>query len=158
MSILSLLLLAIIPGLIISIVTAYITVKLSLRQFYTEKWWQEKAKTYSEILSALFHIKQYNAMLLTKIEGGIDSSSTDREKELSENSASGYETIRKVITYGSFVISDEASDYLSKFFKDISNIYYHPSEMFSEIEEKSRLIEICINQMRECAKRDLKKK
>ena len=157
MNILSLLLLAIIPGLIIAIVTAYITVQLSLKQFYSEQWWQQKATAYSEIILALFHIKQSIDIEIFKIEEGIEFSSDERQKELGERSASGYETINKAVAYGSFAISDEASDCISKFNKEIRNPH-QPGDWFDAIQKKSKLIEKCINQIREYAKRDLRKK
>ena len=37
-------------GAIIAIVASYITVQLSLRPFYSEKWWEKKAEAYAAIL------------------------------------------------------------------------------------------------------------
>ena len=43
----------IIKSLLIAAVASWITVKLSLRKFYTEKWWERKAQAYSEIIGSL---------------------------------------------------------------------------------------------------------
>ena len=46
-------LIALIPALVVSIITAYVTVRLSIRQFYSQRWWDKKAEAYSQILEHL---------------------------------------------------------------------------------------------------------
>ncbi len=47
------------PSLIIAIITAIITVHLSLRRFHSEQWWVRKADSYSKIVESLHEIKTY---------------------------------------------------------------------------------------------------
>ena len=47
----------IIPGLIISIVTAVLTVRLSVKQFTSQRWWEKKAEAYSKIIENLSNLQ-----------------------------------------------------------------------------------------------------
>ncbi|GAG81179.1 unnamed protein product, partial [marine sediment metagenome] len=55
-----------IQRIIISLITAISilivackTVKWSLKQFYSEKWWERKERAYTEIIDALYDLLQY---------------------------------------------------------------------------------------------------
>ena len=50
---------AIIGGIIVGAVSAWITVQLSLRKFRTEKWWELKVEAYSKIIGALHNSKAF---------------------------------------------------------------------------------------------------
>lgn len=54
------LLLTLIPALIVGVATALVTVKLSIRKFYTERWWERRADAYSRIVEALHKHKNKN--------------------------------------------------------------------------------------------------
>jgi hypothetical protein len=44
--------------LFVAVVTANITVRLSLKQFYEQKWWERKMEAYSAIIDSLHHMKR----------------------------------------------------------------------------------------------------
>lgn len=46
-------LMSVLLSLISAVVVAILTVRLSLRQFYSQKWWEKKASLYSEIIGDL---------------------------------------------------------------------------------------------------------
>ena len=48
-----------IQPIFISVLVAIITVKLSLKKFRSEKWWEKKVEVYSKIIDALHHLKNY---------------------------------------------------------------------------------------------------
>jgi len=48
-----------ISALIVSIITAYLTVKFSIKQFYSQKWWEKKAEAYSNIIEKLSYLQYY---------------------------------------------------------------------------------------------------
>lgn len=53
---------ALIPSIIIAIIAIiapFVTVKLSLKLFYSEKWWEKKAEAYSHIVEHLSYLQYY---------------------------------------------------------------------------------------------------
>ena len=49
----------VIPGVLIAALTSYITVRLSIRRFHQEKWWEKKVEMYSRLLVTLHLMKDY---------------------------------------------------------------------------------------------------
>jgi hypothetical protein len=41
------------PALAVSLLTAYVTVRLALKQFYAQRWWDKRAEAYSDLLREL---------------------------------------------------------------------------------------------------------
>ena len=50
-------LLQIVIALIVAVTTSILTVWLSLRRYYREKWWEAKMRAYTDIIQALHHMK-----------------------------------------------------------------------------------------------------
>lgn len=50
---------SLLTGIIIAIITAYFTVRFSLKQFYSQQWWQKKAEAYTNIMESLYSIRRY---------------------------------------------------------------------------------------------------
>jgi len=87
-------LLSILAGLIIAFFTSLITVRLALKQFFSERWWERKADAYSKIVEALYHIRhELQADLDAEIVGATISE--ERKKELQEEAKKGYEELDK---------------------------------------------------------------
>lgn len=55
---------------LLAVITAAVTVRLSLRNFYTEKWWERQAEAYSEILESLSHMKRHTDAFIRREEMG----------------------------------------------------------------------------------------
>ena len=45
-------------SLLVAVTTAWLTVWLSLRRFYREKWWEAKMRAYSDLIQALHNMKR----------------------------------------------------------------------------------------------------
>jgi hypothetical protein len=45
---------SLLPSLIVGICTAIFSVRLALRRFHAERWWERKAEAYSQIEEALY--------------------------------------------------------------------------------------------------------
>jgi len=95
------------PSFIIAIITAIITVHLSLRRFHSEQWWVRKADSYSKIVESLHEIKAYCEDQIEYIEMH-EEPSDDKEKELQQKFKKASAEIRKAVDMGSFFISLEA--------------------------------------------------
>ena len=52
-------LLAFIPSILVAIITAMLTSKLSLKRFYSQRWWERKSNNYTSILESLHHMKKF---------------------------------------------------------------------------------------------------
>jgi hypothetical protein len=46
-----------VQGIVVAITTSLIAVKLALRRFYSEKWWEQKLSAYTRIIEALSQMK-----------------------------------------------------------------------------------------------------
>jgi len=47
-------------GLFVAIVTPVITVRLSLKSFVSQRWWERKAEAYSQIMEQLSYSEHYD--------------------------------------------------------------------------------------------------
>ena len=149
------LLLALVPGVIIAVVTAFLTVRLSLRQFYSQRWWERKAEAYSTIVESIYHAKNYVARLLEAEEEGREVSN-DRRKQLEEYSMKAYEELNKAASIGAFIISDEAATHLSKLLKELrTDADYNELSWREVLDSEVSILNRSLVKMRECAKKDL---
>ena len=63
---------SLVQSIVIALVTAYVTVRLSLKQFYSQRWWEKKAEAYSAIIHSLYQMKAYVEKFRDTIEVGSD--------------------------------------------------------------------------------------
>ena len=68
-------------SIVAAIVSAWITARLSLRKFYSEKQWERKFAAYSNIIEAMHHIREHADTNLT-FERKALQISADGEKKL----------------------------------------------------------------------------
>jgi hypothetical protein len=45
-------------SLVVAIIVAILTVQLSLRRFYREKWWERRLDAYTRVIEALHHMQR----------------------------------------------------------------------------------------------------
>lgn len=60
----------VIQALVVAGLTAVITVRLSLRRFHSERWWERKADAYMRLMSAIVDLRRYIDLLIEEEEGG----------------------------------------------------------------------------------------
>jgi hypothetical protein len=149
------------PGLVISVLTAYLTVHFSLWRFRSEKWWERKAQTYSDTMEALYKIKSH----AEDFAEGVSIES----KNSSQASFEGRAEIDRVIAVSSFVVSEEALEHLEKFRRKSRDLILRAAYQSVENEDGNfdrwqrdyakRELEAanaCLESLRECAKRGLR--
>jgi hypothetical protein len=148
---------SVLPSLITSItaglIAALVSVRLALRRFRSEKWWERKASVYSELFESLFHVKTYTEHLLQKIEEGAQFSE-ERMKELGGRSRAGRDGIRRAAVIGTFILNDEAAARLAKLVSDLDDPK-HGLDLPEEIAADRDLVIEAIDDLRPIAKRDL---
>lgn len=94
-------------SMIASIVTAYITAQFALKRYRHEKWWDFKAESYKELVSALTSVIEFCDTLLEESLGETKTSKDTKHK--SENRyATSLRTVQKHINIGKLFISDDA--------------------------------------------------
>ena len=103
---------SLIPALIVGICTAVFSVRLALRRFHAERWWERKADAYSRIVEALYHAMEYCAARSDEDMTGRQISE-EREKELSEGYQLAHRELRKAASVGAYIISDDVAEALA---------------------------------------------
>jgi len=107
------LLTGLIPSLIVGVCTAIITVRLSLRRFHAERWWERKAEAYSRIVEALHNAMEYCSAMSDESLTGVEVND-DRKKQLDEAYDGAARELRKATGVGAYIISDEVAAVLAK--------------------------------------------
>jgi hypothetical protein len=143
-------------GLALAVFTSRLTVRLALRRFYSEKWWERKSAAYAAIIESMHHLREHadtNLVFETKDR----KLPPEGEERLDRNLRQAMADLRKHRDIGSFVISEEAMSVLSSLFAEL--------EKSAEIGELKGFIEYldyrvgavdqALAKMRDVAKRDL---
>jgi hypothetical protein len=144
----------ILSAIIIAAITSWITVRLTLKQFYSQRWWERKAEAYTRIIEALYHVKNNLQRLLDATERGTEIQE-DRRKELAFKSSESYEEIYKAEGIGAFVISKSASRILTELRSNLEKEKSVPS-WYTYLDESLFYVNECLKELRIEAKRDLK--
>ncbi len=144
-----------IPNLLISIFIVYLTVRLSIRRFRNERWWERKADTYSSVMEALHHMRKYYIMEIKNLETDKELSKEEKQ-ELLEKSQKSVEQISMAVDIGSFLISDEAVDCLNVLQNGLKEAWDNThANIYDYFDSGYDNIETCIKSIRKIAKRDL---
>lgn len=146
------LLITLFPSLLVGIVTAQLTVRLSLRKFYAERWWERKAEAYSRIVEALHNHKRY---LEKKLEIELAPRDDDkREKGLEGLWSEANAELVRAADLGAFIISEEVEKILRDFLnRTIGDPNFDP--LFELIETDLKKLNSCLSEVKTAAKRDL---
>lgn len=97
-----------IPAILVSIITAMVTVRLSIKQYQSQRWWEKKAETYNLIIKNLAELRYFIEDLLKQHEGEKVIINQDKYNEINH-------AILKVTYEGNYIISDEAFKLLTHF-------------------------------------------
>jgi hypothetical protein len=104
-------------GIIVACVSAWITVRLSLRRFRDEKWWERKAAAYAAGVEALHHLKRSLQDELSYLDTGSHPVIESRRGYLTERFDSQMEAVHEVVDTAPFLLSKKANDTLGEFMK-----------------------------------------
>ncbi|HHT9104504.1 MAG TPA: hypothetical protein ACFYD7_01370 [Candidatus Wujingus californicus] len=112
-------LIAIIPGILISFLTAFLTVRLSFKKFRHERWWDRKADLYSNILDSLHQRIKYlenesDVYCSEYCDNSLTNEMKNKTNELYKKYSESLDHIARVRDIGSFIISKEAIEELNK--------------------------------------------
>ena len=146
----------IIPGIIISIFTSIITVRLSLRQFRSQKWWELQREAYSKIIEELSLLQIHYARWFEESVGIVNLNEEERAK-LHIYYRNANECISKVSAMGAFIISQDTVDILIKLSKELEDQEYsmNTGDWASAFDNSYGLVKEAISKIRELAKNEL---
>ncbi len=143
----------IIAGVPIALITSWVTVKLSLRRFQSEKWFERKVDAYTKVIDSLHQMKKLTARKLRAEESGIEIPE-NAEKELLEVYQASHAELRRLADMGSLIFSAEAIRALDELSRDLGAST--PNEgWWLYYDAQSAAINSCLQKIREIGKHDL---
>ena len=142
-------------GLLISVVTAWITVQLSLRRFRSERLWERKVNAYERIFESLHHLKAYCDGHLKAEECGSQLD-IEREQVLYGKFKLALEEINKYRDVGSFLIAESAVERLKHFEKELE-MSYEGKTIYEIADNQYGYVTSCIKDINVIARSDIKK-
>jgi len=140
--------------LVVGLVTAFVTVRLTLGRFREERWWERKAQAYADLFQALFDVQWHAKRHLEEIEEGAHFVE-GYMKQLADRASAGYMAIRKYAAIGPFLFSPATATRLAQLEKSLDQRTYNldPHEEFSETLDA---VTAALKDLRTTAHRDLR--
>lgn len=143
----------VIPGIAISLLTAFVTVRLSLKRFHAEKWWEKKAEAYGRIIDALHHMKNYCEQKHDE-QLTPDDISDEKKKELATQYRAAFKELSRAADIGSFIVSSEAAALLAEYHGRPS-LPWNDTDLLDIIEADLKAVSDCLKKFILAAKKDL---
>ena len=144
-------------GIIIAATSSWITVRLSLARFRSEKWVERKIEAYTKVREAFHHSKSFS-------DKHLDAEMTGRElpeetdKEVRELSKEAHKEIDKYTDIGSFIFSDEFYLKLKEYQRESDEVLSNHQGWTDYLNNDQELIERYLKELIQLAKSDLRKK
>ena len=135
-------------------VAPLLAVRLSLKQFHSQKWWELKAEAYSNIMARLSAVQRALDLWIDMDEGTRGASKEQNDLANKEFSDAKHE-LGKTSAAGAFLVSDDASKALTKLVNQL-DVERGTGDSHQEMTDDYRAVKECLALVRECAKRDLK--
>lgn len=103
-----------ISALAISILSAWLTVKLSQKKFRSERLWERKVSAYERVIEAFHNSKKFSSEhMRAEYSGG--EVSDEHDKDLRQNAKQAMDEVRRTADIGSFILSEKALDIIIEF-------------------------------------------
>ncbi len=146
----------ILPGLIIAVITSFLTVRFAIRRFHEEKWWEKKQEMYSKLLDTLHHLKNYASEYY---ENQLNPNHLSDEKriELTNEWKKFSRKFAKLQDLASFHLSYRAVNILEEY-KSSKIEARRLDNIFDMVDQDFAAISKCLEKLKEEAKIDLKVK
>src|SRR4051794_30792383 len=103
---------------LIGVCSSVVATYLSLRRFYSEKWWEKKNEAYMAVLASLIRMLKIEEDELKRYSSQIEMP-RDEEKALGRESKLEREKLEQQIRLGAFGISSEALAQLEHLIKNL---------------------------------------
>ncbi|MBS0580636.1 MAG: hypothetical protein JSR36_15370 [Proteobacteria bacterium] len=146
-------LLSVVSSLLVGLVTAVVTVRLALRRFYSEKWWERKSAAYTEILESTHHLREH-ADTHFEFELRGRELPPEGKARLEKNLQKAMADLRLRRDVGSFVISEEATKLLNALLVELEKSTQE-NTFFEYLDHRVAAIDKFLPEMRRIARQDL---
>jgi len=140
-------------GIVIAAASSWITVRLSLGRFRSERWWESKQSAYEHVIEALHHRKASMNAALREVYFGRSVGEGTREL-LRERSREGSLEIEKAANVGAFLLAEEAQDAVQQYQRYIETADYDPNWV-AALENDLERLDACLSKVIAIAKKDL---
>lgn len=137
-----------------AVISAFVTVQLSLTRFRFERRWEKRAKTYEDIMEALHHAKAFSAAYLGADYKGREISDDVAESVRARSKAAAQE-IEKAADIGAYLLSKEALDRLKRY-QDEEDAAGDANHWLEYLDNDWTAASSCLSDFIAIAKRDLK--
>jgi hypothetical protein len=137
-----------------AIVAAWFTVRFSLRQFYSQKWWERKADAYSRIVEQLAYLK-HDHLLQLRDEYSESELSDEQRREIAESSREIIVKLEEAAAIGAYVLSDQAITAIERLINALKKQRYGDFHYVEAMEMDFDAVDQCLTDIREYAKKDL---
>ena len=146
----------IIGAIVISFVSSWITVQLSLRRFQAEKWWEIRVNTYKQLIGAFHDCKVFSETYWNAEQDGWHWEISNKDREiLSRRFEEAMREIKRATDLAGFLLSDEALTRLKKFQKERREAI-DEGEFTRMLFRQMKVSDSCLQDLIEIARRDLK--
>lgn len=142
------------PSLLAGIVGAYLTARLSLWKFYSEKWWNKKEEAYTEIIESLYDLLQYCEIKKEDYGDGAGCSGGTLE-ELRVRHAAAVWKIKKAAAVGALIISPKSVAALKEL-RERPQLDWNSNPPWEVYEEDYKHYKAALEKIMVCAKEDLR--
>jgi hypothetical protein len=137
----------------IALFASWLSVKLALRRFQSEKLFERRLDAYTMVLECLHYVKFYNDRQLVALERGRDIP-REAEEELAASRGKGLADLRRLTDVGALLFSAEAVDKLDDLSKELGLAAKKQSWLESTAAE-IKAVTKCLSTLRSIAKNDL---
>lgn len=153
---LSTVLLSVAGSIVAAVVSAWITARLSLRKFYSEKQWERKSSAYSSIIEAMHHIREHADTNLA-FKGRDLRIPAEGEEMLNDNLQKAMRDLRRSRDIGSFVISAKSVGVINWLFAELDkSVEIGKNQSFFEYcDYRVGVVDQALGEIRDAAQRDL---
>jgi hypothetical protein len=146
----------ILPGVVVAIIASFATVRLSIKRFRSERWWERKADTYSKIVTSIHQMITCCEDHMEYIESGIEDDS-NAEERFQKAFLAAQGQMEKTLEAGSFFISSDSEKVIKNLKMNLEKAKYQPGfdEYFTYI---FKSLKEGLSEIQRLAKKDLKVK
>ena len=144
-------------GIIIAATSSWVTVRLSLARFRSEKWWERKIEAYTKVIEAFHHSKSFSDKHLSAEMRGKELPE-EADQEVRALSKVAHKEIDKYTDIGSFLFSDKFYLKLKQYQKESDDVSSNSQGWTDYLINDQELTERYLNELIALAKKDLRRK
>ena len=146
--------------ILIAVITSFVTVRLSVRAFSSQRWWERKADAYSSVINALsqelaeaWRILDAEERRQTGAPDGLPALLGEAEARTRRREAQL--RLHEAASEGAFFISESAAKHLEKLRVALAGIDIPGGGLYEHVDAEYTVLNTCLTAIRECARRDL---